>query len=76
MLVWDCIAAGQNKSPAPSADARQKKNPASVVGVENFISAIQAYALLYCRSYSLYLSLSVNSFMIWSCTWLHLRSSS
>lgn len=28
-----CIAAGQNKSPAPSADARQKKSPASVGGV-------------------------------------------
>ena len=27
-------AAGQNKSPAPSADARQKKSPASVGGVE------------------------------------------
>lgn len=33
-LVCGCIAAGQNKSPAPSADARQKKSPASVSGVE------------------------------------------
>nr|DAQ27775.1 MAG TPA: hypothetical protein [Caudoviricetes sp.] len=27
-LVCGCIAAGQNKSPAPSEDARQKKSPA------------------------------------------------
>nr|DAS23685.1 MAG TPA: hypothetical protein [Caudoviricetes sp.] len=28
-----CIAAGQNKSPAPSADARQKKSPATRAGL-------------------------------------------
>ena len=34
MLVQGCIASGQNKSHAPCQDARQKKNPASVGGVE------------------------------------------
>lgn len=33
-LVRGYIAAGQNKSLAPSADARQKKSPASVGGVD------------------------------------------
>nr|DAQ47857.1 MAG TPA: hypothetical protein [Caudoviricetes sp.] len=35
-----------------------------------------AWAGQYCHSYSFYSSLSVNSFLIWSCTWLHLHSSS
>jgi hypothetical protein len=32
-----CIASGQNKSPAPSADARQKKSPAIADRVECFL---------------------------------------
>jgi hypothetical protein len=32
-----CIAAGQNKSPAPLADARQKKNPAISDRVKCFL---------------------------------------
>lgn len=39
MLVWDCIAAGQNKSPAPSAGARQKKSPAISDRVKCFLFA-------------------------------------
>jgi hypothetical protein len=35
----------KNKSPAPSADARQKKNPAISDRVKSFISAIQLNAL-------------------------------
>jgi hypothetical protein len=32
-----CIAAGQNKSPAPLADARQKKSPVSNDRVKCFL---------------------------------------
>jgi hypothetical protein len=32
-----CIVAGQNKSPAPSADARQKKSPAISDRVKCFL---------------------------------------
>ena len=38
-LVWGCIASGQNKSPAPPADARQKKSPAISDRVECFLFA-------------------------------------
>nr|DAG16650.1 MAG TPA: hypothetical protein [Caudoviricetes sp.] len=34
-----CIAAGQNKSPAPSAGARQKKSPAISDRVKCFLFA-------------------------------------
>jgi hypothetical protein len=36
-LYAGCIVAGQNKSPAPSADARQKKIPAISDRVERFL---------------------------------------
>lgn len=40
---------GKKKSPAPSADARQKKNPASVGGVEyKSVSALAAKDIIIC----------------------------
>jgi hypothetical protein len=42
-LAWGCIAAGKNKIPAPSADARQKKSPASVGGVKYSVSMLGCF---------------------------------
>lgn len=51
-----CIAAGQNKSPAFSADARQKKSPASVGGAKllfmNQILYLSKSAFISLSSYS------------------------